>query len=143
MSYATLSDMTTRFGEIELAQLTDRTEGLVIQQNVLERALVDATAEVDGYLATRYRLPLTVVPQLLVRLVCDIARYRLYDERTTEAVRQRYEDSVRMLKSLSSGAVLLAGAELTGANAPQASGDARVVSRSPARTFDAAGLSLY
>lgn len=143
MTYATLIDMTTRFGEIELAQLTDRTDGLVIQQDVLARALSDATAEVDGYLATRYRVPLTLVPQLLVRLVCDIARYRLYDERTTEAVRQRYEDSVRMLKSISSGAVLLAGAELTGANAPQASGETRVVSRSQVRTFDAAGLSLY
>lgn len=143
MSYATLSDMTTRFGEIELAQLTDRTEGLVIQQDVLDRALDDATAEVNGYLATRYRLPLAVVPQLLVRLVCDISRYRLYDERTTEAVRQRYEDSVRMLKSISSGAVLLAGAELTGADAPQPTGDSRVTTRAPARMFDAAGLSLY
>lgn len=143
MTYATLSDMTTRFGEVELAQLTDRAEGLVVQQDVLDRALDDATAEVDGYLATRYRLPLAVVPQLLVRLVCDIARYRLYDERTTEAVRQRYEDSVRMLKSISTGAVLLAGAELTGADAPQPTGDSRVTTRTPARMFDPDGLALY
>ena len=38
MTYATQADLTDRFGAVELAQLTDRASGLVIDRAVLERA---------------------------------------------------------------------------------------------------------
>ncbi len=37
----------------------------------------DSSGQIDGYLAARYTLPLVSVPQNLVRLCCDLARYRL------------------------------------------------------------------
>ena len=87
MPYATQSDLEERFGPQELAQLTDRVDGLMPDPAVIARALADAEAEIDGYLAARYTVPLSAVPAVLVRLTCDIARYRLYDDRVTEAVR--------------------------------------------------------
>ena len=57
MSYAAQSDLTDRFSAAELAQLTDRVNGTVIDTTVLGRALSDADAEIDSYLATRYALP--------------------------------------------------------------------------------------
>lgn len=110
MTYATESDMTERFGALELEQLTDRDAGLVIDTVVLGRALGDADAEINGYLATRYTLPLASTPAVLVRLACDIARYQLFEKGATDSVRQRYQDAVSLLKRLSSGEVQLAGA---------------------------------
>ena len=110
MAYATQADLETRFGTDELAQLTDRVNGAVIDAAVVARAIADAEAEIDSYLAGRYSLPLASVPSVLQRLCCDIARYYLHDESVTEAVRNRYTDSVRMLKAISTGDVKIDGA---------------------------------
>lgn len=109
MTYATQIDLVDRFGAEELAQRTNRTDGLTIDTVVLERALADADAEIDSYLAARYTLPLSSTPVVLNRLACDIARYRLYDDGTPATVRQRYEDAVSLLKRMANGDVQLAG----------------------------------
>lgn len=140
MSYATQTDMTERFGSDELAQRTDRVAGLAIDATVLARALSDADAEVNGYLATRYSLPLPSTPAVLVRMACDLARYRLYDDGVPETVRVRYQDAVALLKRMASGEVQLAGI------APVAvvggCGNA-VATRAPALVFGAKRLAGY
>ena len=141
MTYATQADLTDRFGAVELAQLTDRTNGVVIDATVLGRALTDADAEIDSYLATRYALPLASTPVVLVRMAADIARYRLYDDRVTEAVRQRYGDAVSLLKRMATGEVQLAGSTVL-AVATTGSGNA-VHTRTPTRTFNADVLGTY
>lgn len=140
MTYATQADLTDRFGATELAQLSDRESGQVIDIAVLGLALADADAEIDSYLATRYALPLPSTPAVLVRLACDIARYRLYDDRTTEAVRNRYTDAVALLKRLASGEVLLDGAPTPPTANPST---VSVAVRSPERLFSAQALASY
>lgn len=110
MDYATQADLIDRFGETELAQLTDRDNGAILDPTVLNRALADADAEIDSYLAARYQLPLASVPTALVRVAADLARYRLYDDRVTEAVRNRYQEAVGYLKAISAGGVVIDGA---------------------------------
>jgi phage gp36-like protein len=83
----------------------------VIDAVVLGRALADADAEINGYLATRYTLPFSSTPEVINRLACEIARYRLYDDGVPATVCQRYEDAVSLLKKFSSGDVRLAGME--------------------------------
>jgi phage gp36-like protein len=111
MSYASQSDMVERFGESEVAQRTNRVDGLTIDVAVLARALADADAQIDSYMATRYTLPLATTPTVLNRLACDMARYSLYDDGVPPTVRQRYEDAVSLLKKFASGEVRLAGLE--------------------------------
>jgi phage gp36-like protein len=140
MTYATQTDLVDRFGTDELAQRTNRTDGLTIDTVVLGRALSDADAEIDGYLATRYRLPLVSTPAVLVRLAADIARYRLSDKGISDTVRQRYEDSVSLLKRLSNGDVQLAGAALVAAEG--GSGNA-VLARTSDRVFGPTQLQNF
>ena len=141
MTYATQADLTDRFGAVELAQLTDRTKGVVIDATVLGRALADADAEIDSYLATRYSLPLESTPVVLVRMAADMARYRLYDDRVTEAVRQRYGDAVSLLKRMATGEVQLAGSTVLAA-ATTGAGNAVAV-LAPDRVFSATALQSY
>jgi phage gp36-like protein len=103
MTYASQQNLIDRFGADELIELTDR-DGLdVIDATVIDRALADADAEINGYLASKYTLPLSTVPQILQAYTCDIARYRLHDENPKEIVVERYKDAIRYLKDVVSG----------------------------------------
>jgi len=107
MPYAAVADLIARYGEDELIQLTDRTGAGAVDTAIAQRALDDAAAEIDGYLAVRHALPIASVPPLLARIACDIARYRLWDDRASEEVRARYEDARRVLEALAAGRVTL------------------------------------
>ena len=140
MTYASQTDLTDRFGATELAQRTNRTDGSTIDTVVLGRALADADAEIDGYLATRYSLPLVSAPPVLTRLAADIARYRLYDDGVPATVLQRYQDAVGLLKRLASGEVQLADVSPT----PVAGGYGNSVAvKVPTRVFSADRLASY
>jgi phage gp36-like protein len=115
VTYATQTDLVDRFGSAEILQLTDRSGGNLIDTTVLGRALADADAEIDAYLAARYELPLATVPAIVVRLAADIARYRLWDDRASVEVRARYDDAVRVLARIADGDVSLG---LPAASAP-------------------------
>ncbi|WP_127281772.1 gp436 family protein [Neisseria meningitidis] len=110
MAYATVADMIARFGELEVLQLTDRNQEGVIDKAVAKTALDDATAEIDAYLG-RFKRPFGKIPPLLVRLCCDIARYRLTAAQgvlITEEIRNRYKiDVLDLLRAMAKGGVQL------------------------------------
>ena len=113
MDYCTIQNMLDRFSEEELIQLTDTGDVGIVDQAVLQSAIDDASAFIDGYLQSRYQLPLTEVPRSLVRVACNIVRYFLYDDAATERVQADYDGAVAYLKSVSKGEVVL-GASTTG-----------------------------
>lgn len=126
MSYATRADLEARFGAAEVLQLTDRNGDGVADAGVIEQVLADAEAEIDGYLGSRYQLPLASVPQIVKVYACDIARYRLFAAAASEEVRRRYEDALRYLRLAAEGRVRI-GAPDGGAE-PTSAGGAEVVS---------------
>lgn len=107
MLYCTKQDLIDSLGETEVARLTDRTNQGVIDDAVLERAIRDVSAQIDGYLVGRYQLPLSVVPPVLVLVACDLTRYRLYVELPPENVATQYKNQIEFLKSLAAGKVSL------------------------------------
>ncbi len=109
MPYATQQDLVDRFSEKELVQITnfDDLAATTINATRLQRALDDADAEIDARLQARYALPLASVPRLLVNAACDIARYRLYDDRATDQVTRRYEDAIKLLDRIGRGELQL------------------------------------
>ena len=137
--YATQADLIDRFGEAEIAQLSDRVNGSTPNAVVIGRALADAQAEIDAYLGARYALPLDTVPPVIVRLAADVARYHLDGNNGNESVRQRYLDAVGLLKRLANGEVRLDGA----AQHPPATGAITVSVRAPRRQFGTDELRSY
>jgi len=107
MTYATQQNMTDRFGSQELIELTDEDNAGSINAAALGVALTDADAEINSYLAGRYTLPLTQTSDELVRMACDIARYRLFDTRASEQVKARYDDAIKKLRDVSRGVASL------------------------------------
>lgn len=102
MTYASQQDLIERFGSDEITQISDETGDGVLDAGRIAQALADADAQIDGYLGSRYTLPLTTVPPGLNLLACDVARYRLA-RLPTDEMRARYQDALRWLKSIASG----------------------------------------
>ncbi len=101
--YATRADMEVRFGVNEISNL----KAMQTVENAIEQALQDAAEEIDSYVAVRYQLPLPEVPSTLKRIACNIARYRLYFQRPTEEVENRYKAEIDFLKRIADGRATL------------------------------------
>lgn len=123
MAYATLQDLIDRFGQNELIQRTDRTNkpASTIDQIVVQRALDDATALINGYLAKLYTLPVSPVPDVLVKVTADVARYYLHGSAVDKdgPVAAAHAQGLKWLRDVSTGLVQL---ETAGVAMPQAGG---------------------
>lgn len=122
MSYATVDDLQVRYLERDLIAISDETNQ-AINADRLQAALDDASAEIDGYLAMRYVLPLTdaalltalAPPSMLVRACCEIAMYCAQTLRPHDDIkdaRQRYDDWIKLLKLMGTGDIQINGALL-------------------------------
>ncbi|MDX1464121.1 MAG: DUF1320 domain-containing protein [Halomonas sp.] len=122
MPYITLQDLIDRFGQDELLQLAADDTGQAIDQGEIDLAIADAGGEIDGRVAAGgYAVPLDPVPSIVQAYACDIARYRLYDERATDQVTKRYEDAIKFLRAVAKGEVKLGiGSEAGGESAGSA-----------------------
>ena len=134
MSYAAVSDLVSRYGAGELVQRTDRRIPRVVtaamletaaadgdlsgldngQQAaldavlvVLEQALTDATETVNGYVASRYPLPLTATPPVLVRMTCELARFNLYEDVCPDHIKTRSDAALKSLRDIADGRLSL------------------------------------
>lgn len=141
MGYATKQNLIDRFGEKELIELTDRATPAAgaIDDQVLGRALADADARINAFLAPRYTLPIDPVPASLEPVACDIARYYLYEDRVTDQVKRRYDDAVAFLKAVANGTADIGVS--TGNQAPASSGGPQV--SAPDRIFTGETLADF
>ena len=101
MPYITKAQMVARFGEAEIEEL------IAADADSFARAEAHASSVIDGYLASRYTLPLTSVPNLVQAWAADLTRYSLWDERSPEEVRRRQETALEQLKLLADGKISL------------------------------------
>jgi phage gp36-like protein len=131
-TYAQSTHMINRFGSVEIIQLTDKENVGSINASVLSQALADTDAEIDGYLEGRYSLPLQIVPRILTTYACDIARYRLYDDRATEQVSKRYDAAIKFLSMIAQRKINLGLDEESEDKAPSTGGPS---ASSSTRTF--------
>lgn len=120
MTYATLQDLIDRFGEDELIQLTDRAmpPSGAIDAGVVERVLGDADQLIDGFVGSRYAVPLNPPPDLVRRIGCDVARFYLFTDQPTETVKDAYKEAVRLLERIQAGALTLQAAGVVSPAAP-------------------------
>lgn len=111
MSYATRTHMELKFGLQEIEQLTDLGRPRLGATNdaVLNRALDDASAWIDGYLVGRYSVPVTdaAAQQLLSMHCCNVARYMLMSAQADEAATKMYETAERFFTNIAKGTINL------------------------------------
>lgn len=111
MSYATLQTLTDQVGIDEVTRSSDRDGSGTIDPGVVERALEDASSEIDSYVGSVYKLPLNPVPGIVITYCGIIALYRMSLETGsyTEEKRKRYDDAIRWLRDVAKGVASLDG----------------------------------
>ena len=129
MPYATLQDLAYRYGTALLVSLTDRAAVPTgaIDAAVVARALADAEATIDGYLAGRYALPLGTVPGLVADLARAIAIYKLHLSAPDPKIKDDHDQAMRTLRDIAAGTVKLG---VAGVETPSTGGTgARITDR--------------
>lgn len=123
----TLTDLIDRFGESEIAQLTDRENYSDIDMAVVNRAITDAQSDVESYLNATGLVsrnakgelvytPRQAVPKSLIIKTCDIARWYLHDEQITDTVQKRYDEAMAWLRLVMKNPSMLTGLTDTDGN---------------------------
>jgi len=139
--YTSLEKLIDRFGADMLVQLTDRAEISTgaIDTDVVDQALADTDALIDGYAAGRYAVPMSPVPALAATLALDIAIYKLHVFDAGDKITDDYKAAMQVLRMVSEGKIKLpvAGAEAAGTGGS----GARITDR--ARDFTAESLKGY
>ena len=111
MAYATLSQLSDRYGAAMLVGLTDRAPiatGLV-DAAVVDRALADTDAVIDAALSARYDLAAIAleVPALLVDLALSIAIWKLHRHQPDDKIEADYKEAMRQLAMIGDGRLRL------------------------------------
>ncbi|MBN8294731.1 DUF1320 domain-containing protein [Rhodobacter sp. NTK016B] len=144
MSYASLAEFKSGIPERDLVALTDldlTAEGTV-QDDRIQEALDDASAEIDSYIAKVVALPLAAVPRIL-KVVCrDLALHRLYVNigHDMQARKSLRDEAIGYLKSVSRGEASLGDggavpAEIVSPGAPMIEGPERQMTRDGLKGF--------
>jgi len=106
MTYATREDLKAVVPVRDLQLLTDFDGAAdTVDDTKLDQALIDATAEVNGYISKRVTLPLADTPDML-RVVCrDLAIYRLHANvsRVTDTQEKLRDAAISFLKQVQDG----------------------------------------
>jgi phage gp36-like protein len=126
--YCTLDDLITTYTEKAIVLLSDRVNkpAVIIDEAVVQRAIDDATGEINMHLQTRYALPLPGVPLVLKRIACVLAYLALHTNIGEDhPARIAAKDQRKLLAGLANGQLSLG---LDNANAPAPTNDAAMIS---------------
>lgn len=80
-------------------------------QPLVEEAIEDADAEIDGYLAKRYDVPMSPAPRVLNKFSKDIAAYNLMsriginEQDRDKTYLNRYNAAIRFLEGVAKGTI--------------------------------------
>lgn len=136
MSYATLDDLIARAGLAEMRQIADRNRDGEIDPEVIAEALTHADNLVNGYVATKYKLPFASVPDLVRTWAISIARHKLHFQGPPDYVVDDYKDALAALKDVAAGKIEL---PIETGEIPQASSGI-VMASIPDQVFSKHGL---
>lgn len=141
MPYSTQADLEIRYGQTLLAQLSDRDafSGGGIDADLFERAITDADALIDGYLASRYLTPVTPVPSIVTDLSQRIAIYYAHGETVSDKIKADHDAAMRQLKDIANGVMKLASAGVESTSG----GGGEVITNEPERPFTSESMKGY
>lgn len=112
--YATVTDLESAFSTAELIFLSNLDSGYTpggtvgtVDEDKINRALVQASARINPYLQSRYSLPLASIPEVLNQCCCDLARSILEKNQERAETIDRRKEWLTFLRDLAAGRVSL------------------------------------
>jgi len=133
MAYCTLDDIKDMMDAEEIIRFTDDADAGVVNTSVTDKAIAGADALIDSHIGTRYTVPVSPVPDIIVDLASDIAIYKIYSRRSgaPDEIRQKYDDAVKYLEKVAAGKIIIPDAT----SAPTSSSNDAVIITSSDKIF--------
>jgi len=103
MPYSTKADLIRQYGAELIKQLADRDNSGDADNELIDGAIAQADAMIDGYLRIGYSVPLATAPDEIKAASMAIAFYKLWTSERPLHVRQDFEDTRAYLRDLSLG----------------------------------------
>ncbi len=141
MPYCIKDDILEQLDEDTLIQLTDDSDAGVVDDTVIDRAIEDADAEINGYCGARYSIPFLPVPDRIRSLSVDIAVYNICSRRqgAPDHRKERYSNAIKFLEKVADGNVSLGeddpDATPSDSNKPVISSSTRIFTREKLEGF--------
>jgi phage gp36-like protein len=110
VAYCTLAEIKAQIDERDLIMLTDDAAAGAVDEEIVAAAIADADEEIDGYVGSRHRVPLSPVPGIIRKQSVDIALYNLHARRKRdipELRQKRYDNAIRFLEQVAKGTISL------------------------------------
>lgn len=112
MIYASLQDLVDHYGAQPVVQLADRQQPFLGELDaaavaVVDAALADASAEVDGYVIARYTHGFAQPPRLLSSICRSLAWLILHRDRPTEEALADAAAVRKTLRDIAQGLIML------------------------------------
>ena len=112
MPYCNIEEIKNVIPEKELINLTVDvpTAQSVVDESRLNSVISFGDEVIDGYLRSRYALPLSQTPQLIKSISVDIAVYRLYlrrPQKMNETIENSYKNAIKLLEQIQKGLICL------------------------------------
>lgn len=139
-NYIVKADILKQITDADLIELTDDNNTGLVDDAIVDGAIINAEGEVDGYLAKRYATPVNPIPDIVKAFTVDVAIHRIYGRRqgAPEDIEKRYSNAIRFFRDVSKGVVTL-GVKVP---EPENSGS-QVDIQSDDRIFDRESMNGY
>jgi len=125
--YCSINDILNDIGLNEIIELTNDENRAFDQINLsdqndavvkrINEQILSADEEINGYLRSRYSLPLTVIPERIKTISKEIAIYNLYKRRhrldMTDSIVSIYKSKIDELNKIQKGFIVLEIQQIT------------------------------
>jgi phage gp36-like protein len=108
--YLSITEFVDRVGLPEVIAITDGVGDGRIDRAMLISRLTDAQSLVDTHFAGRYLVPLVSPPQIVKKLVADLAQAALYPRGAPDGIAEQAKQSIRLLERIQAGQVQIPSA---------------------------------
>jgi phage gp36-like protein len=107
--YCTLQDILDDLTEKVVAQLSNDNDPNSVNNELVTKYIIDSTQLIDGFLRSRYPLPLVKDHSILKKVCIDIVKYELYKRRgkVFDSVQNLYKDAMSILEKIQKGMITL------------------------------------
>ncbi len=107
--YCSIQDIKDDLTEKVVAQLSNDENPNEVNEEIVSKYISESTQLIDGFLRSRYNLPLDKEHAILKKACIDIVKYELYKRRgkVFESIQNLYVDSISTLEKIQKGMITL------------------------------------
>lgn len=107
--YCSIQDIKDDLTEKVVAQLSNDENPNLVNEEIVSKYISESTQLIDGFLRSRYSLPLEKEHSIIKKVCIDVVKYELYKRRgkVFDNIQNLYKDGISTLEKIQKGMIIL------------------------------------